>query len=117
MAAEWLYGKENKHVNVYDVTLELIPTCNLRIKRFDRADAQWAKFIYQNRRSKLSQHYDLIIGPLADNGLKNWFAKIDSKELSWDEVATSIEYHRFRSPQYCFTSDKSLQLLRYVKRR
>ena len=118
MADDWKKGEPNKHINVYEVTLKGIETCNLRIRRFNQADETWAKFVYNNRKGKnIRQHYDLIVGPLADNGLNYWFDKVDKNEMTFTEAASHIEYRRFKSPQYCFITEKSLKLLSYDKRK
>ena len=117
MANDWKKDWDNKHINVYEVSLANVKTCRLRIKRFEKADAQWAKYVYQNRRKNTSQHYDLVIGPLADNGLKRWFDMVDAKDLDWEEVSRHINFNRFQSLQYCFITEQSLTLLNYVKRR
>lgn len=74
MAEDWLRGEDNKHVNIYELTLSKISSCNLHIRRYETASIEWAKFVYNNRRGrKSSNRYDIIIGPLADNSLNMWF--------------------------------------------
>lgn len=114
MADDWKKGMPNKHINIYDLTLSQIETCHLRIKRFEGAGVEWAKFVYNNRRNKVKKSkYSIIIGPVADNGLEKWFRKIDAKEMTWDEVALRIEFNRYKSMQFCFMNEDSLKLLKY----
>ena len=70
MADDWLKGEPGKHINVYDLTLSQIESCNLHIRRYETADVSWAKFVYNNRKRKAKNtKFDIIIGPLADNSL------------------------------------------------
>ena len=42
MADDWLKGEPGKHINVYDLTLSQIESCNLHIRRYETADISWA---------------------------------------------------------------------------
>lgn len=118
MADDWLKGADGKHVNVYEVTLAQIESCVLRIRRYEGASVEWAKFVYANRKNRLrSNKYDIIIGPLADNALNKWFEKIDRSEITWEELAGKISLRRYNSLQYCFKSKKSVKLLEYASRK
>lgn len=118
MADDWHKGEPNKHVNVYDVSLNKVKACELKFYRFLTADIEWAKFVYKNRKGKDSRiSYDVIIGPLADNGLNKWFNQIDNKEITWDELAQGINFDRYRSLQFCFKTPDSVNLLEYETRK
>lgn len=118
MADDWYAGEPNKHVYVYDVTLKNLDSGTLNILRFQVADVEWARFVYNNRRLKAKPaSYDLIIGPLADNGLNKWFDRIDRKEISWEELAREISFTRYKSLQYCFKTQDSVKLLEYETRK
>lgn len=118
MAHDWHRGEPNKHVNVYDVSLNKVGTCELKIRRYPIADINWAKFVYNNRRGNdRSPLYDIIIGPLADNGLNKWFDKIDNKEITWDVLAQEIIFDKYDSLQFCFKTQVSVNLLDYETRK
>lgn len=115
LANDWLNNKPGKRINYYEVTLSQLTTCNLSIKIFKKANIEWAKFVYNNRHNKVKKiQYALVVGPIADNGLANWFQKIDKKEITWDELATKIKFNRYKSKQFCFLNSDSLKLLKYV---
>ena len=118
MAADWRKGEPGKHINVYELTLGEIESCNLRILRYKEADVRWAKFVYNNRKRKPNKaKFDIIIGPLADNSLNKWFDKIDNGQITWEELAAKINYQHYNSLQYCFKSSESIKLLEYANRR
>ena len=118
MAKNWRKGRPNNHVNIYELTLANIQSCELRIKRYRTANVEWAKFVYKNRKTKRVSHpYDLIIEPLADNGLEEWFSRLDKGEVTWEDLARGIEFKKFRALQYCFVKPNAIKLLEYAERK
>lgn len=113
-AKDWAEKNFKGHsvVNRYAVDLERLTDGGLRIKRFE-ADAQWAEFVWNNRyNTKFKRpNYDIIIGPLADRGLKEQFMKMKTEGKSFDEIAPLIHYDKFRSMQVCFCSDYAVSML------
>lgn len=102
----------NPVISKFALNLKSCPTSDLRIKRFN-ADAEWAKFVYDNREVEtfLRPSYDIIIGPIADRGLQREFRKVKSGEKTFEEIAPLIHYDRYRSYQVAFCTEKSLRLL------
>ena len=60
--------------------------------------------------------YDIIIGPLGDNSLKEHFNEIKLKEKTFKEIAAEIEYKRYNAIQVCFCSDYALKILRRIEK-
>ena len=117
LAKDWAAKKSRTHakINDYGLILNDVENGPLKIHRF-KADEKWAKFIYDNRtNAKFARpDYDIIIGPIADNSLQNWFNKMEEEELSFSEVASHIRYDKFKDNQFAFCSTKSLKLLKWV---
>ena len=117
LAKDWATKKNpvSAKINDYGIVLNRIESGNLKIKRF-KADEQWAKFIYNNRTDKkfVRPDYDIIIGPIADNTLQNWFNKIEEEGLSFSKVASRIQFAKFKDYQYAFCSPRALKLLKWV---
>lgn len=117
LAKDWAAKKSSASakVNDYGIVLNDVESGNLRIKRF-KADEQWAKFVYNNRTNEkfVRPDYDIIIGPIADNTLQNWFNKIEEDGLPFSEVASRIQYAKFKDNQYAFCSSRALKLLKWV---
>ena len=109
MAKDWakLHDRNNAHVNTYDVSLEKIGSCTLRIKRFASATAEWVEFVYSNRQRKDFSHtYDIVIGPIADNGLNEIFNDIRQKRLSYSSAAKELQLQGYKKPiQSCKIRD------------
>jgi hypothetical protein len=102
-------------VNRYSINLEVLENGGLRIKRF-HADAEWAEFVWRNRydRKFKRPQYDIIIGPMADRGLKEQFMKMRTEDKTFAEIAPMIHYDRFKSLQVCFCSDYAVKLLNLI---
>lgn len=117
LAKDWKKFSPNHHVLIFDIVLSDINTCKLRIKRFNKADKEWAKFIYNNRRGKCkSNRYDLVIGPIADNGIEVLFQDLEHGNKTneeWENLAKKLSLRKFSSIQYCFKTDMALKLLKY----
>lgn len=116
-AEEWAEKHSVVHplVSKYALNLKSISSGTLKIKRFT-ANEEWAKFVYNNRYNKDYRRpdYDIIVGPIADRGLSAHFAKVDSGEKTFEEIASLIVYDKYKSFQVTFCSDKSLKLLTYI---
>lgn len=117
LAKNWAEKKNpaRAKVNNYGIVLNNVEDCHLKIKCFT-ADAKWAKFVYDNRTNMnfVRPDYDIVIGPIADNSLQDWFNKIDEEGLDFGEVASKIQYKKFNDKQFAFCSSKALRLLKWV---
>lgn len=107
--------KEKSIVNRYTIDLEQLTDGSLKIKHF-KADAQWAEFVWNNRYNTNFKRpkYDVIVGPMADRGLKEQFMKMRTEGKTFEEIAPLIHYDRFRSMQVCFCSDYAISMLNYI---
>lgn len=114
VANDWVKDRSTRNVNVYELTLENTSTCKLHIKRFD-VSADWAKFVYNNREGLIkSNKFDIIIGPIADNGLLKLLDEIKQKKSTFEDVAFKMKMKRFNALQYCFKTEKAIKLLEYA---
>lgn len=116
-ASDW--AKKNHHVNPvvnrYSIDLESLTDGVLKIKLFN-ADAEWAEFVWRNRYDRRFKrpNYDIIIGPMADRGLKEQFIKMRTEGKTFAEIAPMIHYDKFKSLQVCFCSDYAVKMLNLI---
>lgn len=99
-------------VNQYAINLEKLEDGKLKIKHF-HADAEWAKFVWNNRYNKSYRrpNYDIIIGPIADRGLRDKFMLMRTENKTFEEIVPLIQFDRFRSVQVCFCSEYAISIL------
>lgn len=122
MAKNWAAKKNQLNnrliVNVYHLNDEFREVDGLNIKEFVVADEEWIRFVYNNRMKRdFSHDYDIVIGPIADNRLPHLFAAVKRKEKTFAQIVEEARYKRFRGIQYCFNTQRAINLLRYDQRR
>ena len=94
----------------------------LAIKEFLVADAEWLKFIVENRKSPISIHkYDIVIGPTADaqttmiiNEYIDELEKSEFDEAVCNKVIAELKPENLPK-QYFFATDKALKTLSFDK--
>lgn len=116
MAKDWA---EKKFLNPRYVVLKYFVDNNyedgLRVKMFNEANAEWVKFIYSNREKEHFTHnYDIVIGPVADNNIQKYFGLVKRGERTLEQIATEINYSKFRSVQYSFNTSEAIEKLKYI---
>lgn len=84
----------------------------LNILRFDAPSSEWAEFIFKNRNrdSKFMHDYDIIIGPIANDGVAYLLGRYDEGTLTLDELSKELTYKELNS-QFYFGTAKSLKYL------
>jgi hypothetical protein len=85
----------------------------LKIKQFDSPSREWAEFIYNNRsRSTHFIHdYDIVTGPIANDGVAYLLDRYEEGTLSLDELAHELEFRELNF-QYFFGTEAAIQCLR-----
>lgn len=118
VAKDWSkkVGLSEKIVNKFALTLINCPE-TLKIKKFS-ANEEWARFVYDNRYNENYRRpdYDILIGPIADNGLAEIFSEVDEGLIDFPVAAQKIAYKRYKDLQYAFCSKKALNLLKWIGR-
>lgn len=84
---------------------------SLKVLRFETESPEWAEFIYRNREDESFSHdYDIVVGPIADDGLRDLLRKIKRGEISFQELSDGLVYRK-KSIQFCFCTEESLKAL------
>lgn len=85
--------------------------CGLKIKIFETESNEWAEFVYRNREDRdFSHEYDIVMGPIADDGLRFRFNQYKKGIISVTDLIKGLKFKE-RTFQYCFLSEASLKLL------
>lgn len=88
---------------------------NLKVLRFDTCTEQWLDFILSNRsRKNRRQHdYDIVIGPVADDGVITSITLYESKVIDRKELLKRIKDKKAYT-QYAFCTQKAIDKLKRI---
>lgn len=104
-------------VQVYEFDEALLADPSLKSKKFDGPTAEWAEFIYRNRNrseSVFKHDYDIVIGPIADDGVAYLLSRYQEGSFTIEELADQLKYKRLNS-QYYFGTARAISLLKRIK--
>lgn len=88
----------------------------LQVKVFDRPTEEWAQFIIANRynpENKVVHHYDIVIGPIADDGVALQIGLFRDGLIDLTALAKALEYRKLNK-QYYFGTAKAVSLLKKI---
>lgn len=93
----------------------LLTNGELKVKKFNRPDREWAEFIYNNRsRTRTFRHdYDIVIGPIADDGVAYLLDRYEEGTITLDQLAQELEFKELNN-QYFFGTEKALNFLKHL---
>ena len=93
-------------VSVYLPTIQ-----ELKIKHFATLDKEWLEFVKLNRTvGDIQHHYDVVIGPVADDNTMETVQLYLSDILSVDEAVTRLRYNKVNN-QVSFHTPLALEHL------
>lgn len=104
-------------VQEYEFDESLLNGTTLKVLRFDSPTAEWAEFIYKNRsrrRPTFTHDYDIVIGPIADDGVAYLLDRYEEGSFTIEELANELKYKKLNS-QYFFGTNRSISLLKRIK--
>ena len=101
-------------VSEFDFDEALLQGNELKVKVFDDYSVEWANFILQNRNIR-NQHpmhdYDIVYGPIADDGVTFQLRRYQSGAISIEELVRELQYARGITFQYFFGTPLALSKL------
>ncbi|WP_165006518.1 DUF3990 domain-containing protein [Neisseria yangbaofengii] len=98
-------------LNIYEFNQALIG--DLSVKIFEQADESWLDFIVQNRNETyLGESYDIVIGPVADDGVLRLIRLYMEEFYDKDETIRRFKTERL-DDQYVFCTQKALNCLTF----
>lgn len=88
-------------------------TNDLQALLFEGISVEWAEFIVKNRDRKQqeSHSYDLVIGPIADDGVVYQINRYLQNIITLKQLVKEMKYKKLNN-QYCFCTEKSIQHLK-----
>ena len=114
-------GKKSKafrwisHIQEYEFDEILLNDGNLNVLIFEEPTAEWAEFIFKNRNrdSRFIHDYDIVIGPIADDGVAYLLGRYEEGTLTIEELGRELAYKKLNN-QYFFATDKSIKFLKKI---
>ena len=100
-------------VSVFEFDIETAQN-SLSIQKFERADADWLRFVVDNRLRKYrGKDFDVVIGAVADDAVMPSIQAYIGGFLSEEAAIISLEASKL-TDQVCLKSEKALTLLRFI---
>ena len=88
----------------------------LNVLLFEKPSKEWAEFIYRNRTRSIpafSHHYDIVMGPIADDGVAYLLSRYEEGFCTLEELAKELEYKQLNR-QFFFGTLRSINLLNRI---
>ena len=85
----------------------------LKVKEFKHPDGVWLDFVRDNRLNKNVFNYDIVIGPVADEGVFKIITYYENGVLDKDTTLKKLEVEKLEN-QIVFCSEKSLKYIKYL---
>ena len=107
-------GEGEPTLTVYSFDESQLHSPELRVKVFDEPTEEWALFVLSNREASLTGYthdYDIVIGPIADDGVAYLLGRYEEGTLSIEELSKKLDYKKLNS-QYFFGTEQSLKYLK-----
>lgn len=117
--AEELAAKKSRLFGGYPIIQEyefdesLLSGAEIKVLKFDKPSTEWAEFIFKNRNrdNDFTHDYDIVIGPIANDGVAYLLSRYEEGTLTIEELSDKLDYKKLNS-QYFFGTDKSLKYLK-----
>lgn len=108
-------GTGSPAVTKYLFDEKLLDNGSLRVLSFDKPSKEWAKFILANRdrKTQFVHDYDVVVGPIADDGVAFQLQKYKDGGITLDELVDELTYKHLNR-QYFFGTEKAISLLQRV---
>ena len=100
-------------IQEYEFNEELLDNGELKVLKFENPCKEWTEFIFKNRNRDLNftHDYDVVIGPIANDGVAYLLGRYEEGTLTIDDLSRELTYKELNS-QFFFGTSKSLQYLK-----
>lgn len=103
-------GEGKPTVTVYSFDERLLENSSLQVKLFDTPSKEWALFILANRKGLMQPVYDIVIGPIADDGVVFQLERYMHRLITLDTLVEELTYRKLNR-QYFFGTELSISKL------
>ena len=100
-------------VSVYDFDERFLEADEFQVLRYQGATEKWLDLVVRNRKGVLEHHYDLVMGPVANDRLYATIIMYEKGDLSVEAAIVQLKTHVLFD-QLSFHSREALKCLRFV---
>lgn len=117
-AIKWTAKQKNRkgtnvgYVSTYDFDIARAES-ELKILRFDKADKDWLDFVSANRKGQCGEKYDVVIGPVADDGVYEVVRFYEIGVYDLEEAVKRLKVEELYN-QVLFHTESSLKYLKFI---
>ena len=101
---------ESSIVSIFEFDEKLLDSECFKVRRFNGADEKWLSFVVNNRRGFETEHYDLVMGPVANDALYATILLYEQGIITAQAAIEQLKTHTLFD-QLSFHSDKALENL------
>ena len=101
-------------VSEFEFDESLLSCTELNVKIFNEYSVEWARFVLDNRDLKRKHpihHYDIVYGPIADDGVTFQLRRYQAGVISIEELVKELQYAKGITFQYFFGTPLALSKL------
>lgn len=103
-------GEGRPTVTSYAFDESLLEDLSLRVKIFDEPTEEWALFILANRKGLETHLYDIVVGPIADDGVVFQLERYMKHMITLEMLVQELTFRNLNR-QYFFGTELSISKL------
>lgn len=104
-------GSGTPIVQTYEFNEGYLTDKNLNIKIFESMSEEWVLFILENRLRNRKHNYDIVVGPVADDGVVMQLHRYEQHFIDEKTLVKELTFSKVNS-QYFFGSERAIKLLK-----
>lgn len=104
-------------LNAYEFDEIHLTDHSLKVKIFKEYNEEWANFIFANRNNATEEpvhHYDVVIGPIANDRVGAQIRKYVEKEIDLPTFIENLKYMKGITIQYFFGTEQAIKFLKKI---
>jgi hypothetical protein len=117
-AARWARIKQKRAntatvvVSEFEFDEKILYSENYKVRYFEKATKEWLEFVIKNRRGISTEHYDFVMGPVANDSLYATILLYEQGVITANAAIEQLKAHTLFD-QLSFHSEKALKSLKF----
>jgi hypothetical protein len=108
------FHAEKAYVIEYEIDDAILSSREYKIKHFDGATNEWLEYVFNNRKNIVTETYDMVMGPVANDSLYATLLLYEQGVLSVEATIAQLKTHTLFD-QLSFHTSKAVEALQFVK--